>query len=154
VMGSVYDWLLFAHVLAAMVWVGGLVMLVAVGTRMRRSGDQDAVARFVRSLRVLGPAVLAPAAVLLLVFGIWMVADSSAWDFGQTWVQVGVTLLIVSVLVGAAYLSRTGIAAERAVAAGDHREAARQLGRWAWGIGAILVLLVAATWDMVVKPGL
>jgi uncharacterized membrane protein len=153
-MGSVYDWLLFAHVLAAMVWVGGLVMLVAVGTRTRRSGDQDAVARFVRSLRVLGPAVLAPAAVLLLVFGIWMVADSSAWDFGQTWVQVGVTLLIVSVLVGAAYLSRTGIAAERAVAAGDHREAARQLGRWAWGIGAILVLLVAATWDMVVKPGL
>jgi len=152
--GTLYDWLLFAHVLAAMVWVGGLVMLVAVGTRTRRSGDPEAVARFVRSLRVLGPAVLAPAALLLLVFGIWMVADSSAWDFGQTWVQVGVTLLIVSVLVGAAYLSRTGIAAERALAAGDHLEAARHLGRWAWGIAAILVLLVAATWDMVVKPGL
>jgi uncharacterized membrane protein len=152
--GTLYDWLLFAHVLAAMVWVGGLVMLVAVGTRTRRSGDPEAVARFVRSLRVLGPAVLAPAALLLLVFGIWMVADSSAWDFGQTWVQVGVTLLIVSVLVGAAYLSRTGIAAERALAAGDHLEAAVHLGRWAWGIAAILVLLVAATWDMVVKPGL
>jgi hypothetical protein len=67
---------------------------------------------------------------------------------------VGLALLIASVVVGAAYLSRTGIAAERAVAAADHREAARQLGRWAWGIGAILVLLVVATWDMVVKPGL
>ena len=53
-MGTLYDWLLFAHVLAAMVWVGGLVMLVAVGTRTRRSGDPDAIARFVRSLRVLG----------------------------------------------------------------------------------------------------
>ena len=153
-MGTLYDWLLFAHILAGMVWVGGLAMLVAVGTRTRRSADPDAIARFVRSLRVLGPAVLAPAAVLLLVFGIWMVADSSAWDFGQTWVLVGLALLIASVVVGAAYLSRTGVAAERAVAAGDHGEAARQLGRWAWGIGAILVLLVVATWDMVVKPGL
>jgi uncharacterized membrane protein len=153
-MGTLYDWLLFAHVLAAMVWVGGLVMLVVVGMRTRGSGDPDSVARFVRSLRVLGPTVLAPSAVLLLVFGIWMVADSVAWDFGQTWVRVGLTLLIASVLVGAVYLSRTGIAAERAVGAGDSQEAARQLGRWALGIGVILVLLVAATWDMVVKPGL
>jgi uncharacterized membrane protein len=153
-MGTHYDWLLFAHVLAAMVWVGGLAMLVALGMRTRRSGDPEAVARFVRGLRVLGPAVLAPAAVLLLVFGLWMVADSAAWDFGQTWVRVGITLLVASVLVGAVYLSRAGSAAERAVAAGNDREAARQLGRWAWGIGVILVLLVAATWDMVVKPGL
>jgi uncharacterized membrane protein len=152
--GTLYDWLLFAHVLAAMVWVGGLVMLLVVGTRTRREGDPDAVARFVRGLRVLGPAVLAPAGVLLLMFGIWMVADSTAWSFGQTWVRIGLTLLIASVVVGAAYLSRTGVAAERAVAAGDHSEAARQLGRWAWGIGVILVLLVAATWDMVVKPAL
>jgi uncharacterized membrane protein len=153
-MGTLYDWLLFAHVFAAMVWVGGLVMLLVVGIRTRRDGDADAVARFVRGLRFLGPAVLAPAGVLLLVFGIWMVADSSAWSLGQTWVRIGLTLLIASVVVGAAYLSRTGVAAERAVAAGDHDEAARQLGRWAWGIGVILVLLVAATWDMVVKPAL
>jgi uncharacterized membrane protein len=153
-MGSLYDWLLFAHVVAAMVWVGGLVMLMAVGTRARRSGEHEAIARFVGSLRVLGPAMLAPAAVLLLVFGVWMVLDSSAWDFGQTWVQVGIALLIAAVLVGAAYLSRVGAAAERAVAAGDHAQAVTQLMRWSWGIGVILVLLVVATWDMVVKPGL
>jgi hypothetical protein len=28
------------------------------------------------------------------------------------------------------------------------------LRRWAYGMGVILVLLVAATWDMVFKPGL
>lgn len=153
-MGTLYDWLLFAHVLAAMIWVGGLVMLAAVGIRTRRSGDRDAIARFVGSLRILGAAVLAPAGVLLLVFGIWMVVDSAAWDFGQTWVRTGMALLIAAVVVGAAYLSRVGIAAERAVAAGDHAQAARQLARWSWGIGVILLLLVVATWDMVVKPGL
>ena len=98
--------------------------------------------------------MLAPAALTLLAFGIWMVADSVAWNFGQSWVGVGLALLIASVLVGAVFLGRTGIAAELAVEAGDHREAARQLGRWAWGIGVILLLLVAATWDMVVKPGM
>ena len=51
------------------------------------------------------------------------------------------------------FLSRSSRAAERAVAAGDHNQAARQLRRWAWGIGLIVLLLVVATWDMVFKPG-
>jgi hypothetical protein len=51
-------------------------------------------------------------------------------------------------------LGRSALAAERAVNAGDHAEAATQLRRWSWGIGLILVLLVVATWDMVFKPGL
>ena len=30
---ALYDWLLFIHVVAAMVWVGGLVALAAFGIR-------------------------------------------------------------------------------------------------------------------------
>ena len=44
--------------------------------------------------------------------------------------------------------------ADRAARRGDAAEAARQLRRWTWGMGAIALLLVAATWDMVFKPGL
>jgi uncharacterized membrane protein len=153
-MGTLYDWLKFVHVLAAMVWLGGLVTLLVLGVRARRSGDRDVVARFVGSLRTIGPLLLAPSAVAVLAFGIWMVVDSDAWDFGQAWVGTGLALLIAAVVIGAAFLSRTGLAAERAVQRADHAEAARQLGRWAWGIGVIVVLLVVATWDMVVKPGL
>jgi len=152
-MGNLYDWLLFVHVLAAMVWLGGLVTLTAFGMRARHSGDRDAVARFVGNLRVIGPAVLAPSALLVVAFGIWMVVKSPAWDFGQTWISFGLALFIAAVLIGAVYLSRTGLAAERAVKAGDHDEAARQLARWSWGIRLIVLLLVIATWDMVIKPG-
>ena len=152
-LASLYEWLMFLHVLAAMVWVGGLVTLFAFGRRTLGDADPGSVARFVGSLRVLGPAFLGPAAGLVLVLGIWMVLDSDAWDFGQTWVWLGLALLIAAALVGAIFLSRAGLAAERAVRAADNTEAVRQLRRWSVGIGVIVALLVVATWDMVFKPG-
>jgi hypothetical protein len=101
---------------------------------------------------VIAPLVLAPAPVILLGMGIWMVAEQ--WDFSQTWVSVGMTLFAVAFLIGAAHQSRAAIAAERASKAGDDATALRHLRRWAYGMAVILVLLIAATWDMVFKPGL
>jgi uncharacterized membrane protein len=154
VAASLYDWLLFLHVVAAMVGVGGLVALSALAAHVLRSGEPDAVARFVRSLRMIGPLVLAPAAVALVGFGIWLVVNSAAWDFGQTWIRLALTLFAGAFGVGAVFQSGAAIAAQRAAETGDDGEAARQLRRWSWGMRLILLLLFAATWDMVFKPGL
>jgi uncharacterized membrane protein len=151
---TLYDWLLFLHVLAAMIWVGGGVMLAAVATRVLRDSDPAAVGRFTRSLRVLGPAVLAPATLSVVGLGIGLVLDSAAWDFGQTWVQLGLGLFAAAFVIGAAWQSRTATAATRAAAIGDASEARRQLVRWSWGYRLIVVLLVVAAWDMTTKPGL
>jgi uncharacterized membrane protein len=148
------DWLLLVHVLAGMVWIGGIVVLGAIGVRAVRDRDPDAPARFSATLRAIGPIVLAPAPVLLVGFGVWLVADSRVWAFDQRWVQVGLGLFGVAFLVGAAHQSRTAIAAGRASARGDRGEAVRQLRRWLWGTALIVVLLVAAVWDMIFKPGL
>ena len=148
------DWLLLMHVLAGMVWIGGIVVLGAIGVRTVRDRDPDAPARFSATLRAIGPIVLAPAPVLLVGFGVLLVADSRVWAFDQRWVQVGLGLFGAAFLVGAAHQSRTGIAAERAAARGDRGEAVRQLRRWLWGTAVIVVLLVAAVWDMIFKPGL
>jgi succinate dehydrogenase/fumarate reductase cytochrome b subunit len=112
------------------------------------------VARFVASLRVIGPAVLAPATVTVLGLGIWLVLDNAAWDFGQAWVQVALALIAAAIVVGAAYQSRTAINAQRAIDRDDHTEARRQLTRWTWGYVLVVALLIAAAWDMVFKPGL
>ena len=143
---------MFLHVLAAMIWLGGLVTLGALATQVLRGGEPDAIARLVRSLRVVGPLVLAPAMVAVLGFGIWLVLDSDAWDFGQTWIWLALTLFAAAFLIGAIFQSRAAIGAERAAAAGDESEAARQLRRWSWGMGLIVVLLVVITWDMVIRP--
>lgn len=151
---NVYDALVFLHVLAAMVWLGGLATLTVLVALTLRSGEPDAVARFIRSLRTIGPVVFAPASLGVLGFGVWLVLDSDAWGFGQTWIVLGFSLFAAAFLVGAVFQSRAALSAERAAAAGDDREAARQLGRWSWGMRLILLLLLVATWDMVVRPGL
>ena len=148
------DWLLLVHVLAGMVWLGGTVVLGAIGVRAVRDADPDAPARFSATLRAIGPIVLAPAPVLLVGFGIWLVADSPAWAFDQRWVQVGLALFAAAFLVGAAHQSRTAIGAERASERGDRDAAVRALRRWLWGTAVIVVLLVVAVWDMTSKPGL
>jgi uncharacterized membrane protein len=151
---TLYDWLLFAHILAAMVWVGGAVLLMALSILTLRGRDSQAVARFVRTLPVLGPAVLAPATVGVVGFGVWLVLDSETWEFGQTWIVIALALFAVAFLTGAAFQSRSALSAERAVERGDDAEALRQLGRWVRGYALILTLLVVIAWDMVFKPGL
>ncbi len=151
---TLYDWLLFLHVLAAMVWVGGGVMLAVLAARVVRDPDPGAVGRFTGSLRVLGPLVLAPATVAVLGLGMWLVVDSEAWDFGQLWVQLGPGLFVAAFLVGAVWQSRSALAATRAAGREDDAEARRQLRRWLAGYWLIVALLVVAVWDMTTKPGL
>jgi uncharacterized membrane protein len=151
---GLYDWLLFLHIVAGMVWVGGGVLLAALAARVLRDREPAAVARFVGNLRVIGPLALAPSTVAVVGLGVWLVLDSSAWGFGQRWGQRALALFAAAFLIGAAHQSRAAINAERAAAEGDHDEALRQLARWSWGYRLIVLLLIAATWDMVFKPGL
>jgi uncharacterized membrane protein len=150
---SLTEWLHMFHLLAAMVWVGGVVTLNALATQVLRTGDGEAIARFVRSVRVIGPLVLAPATLAVTGFGVWLVIDSDSWGFGQTWVWLALVLLGVAFLVGAVFQSQTMIRAQRATEAGEYGQASRHLSRWSWGMRLILLLLLIITWDMVFKPG-
>lgn len=151
---SLYDWLLIFHLLFAMLWVGGGALLALMGVRALRDPDRDAVGRFAASLRVLGPVVLAPSVFGVLAFGLWLVFESPAWDFGQRWIQIGLGLFAVALVIGAAFQSRAALATARAAASADDQEARRQLRRWLWGYALILLLLLIAVWDMTTKPGL
>jgi uncharacterized membrane protein len=75
-----------------MAWVGGGVLLLGLAVAAVRSGDPAAVARLVGTLRVVGPRILAPATVATLGLGVWIVLESAAWDFDQTWVQLALVL--------------------------------------------------------------
>jgi uncharacterized membrane protein len=153
IVATLYDWLMFLHVLAAMTWVGGLVILTALSGHVLRSGDRDAIARFSGSLRRVGPRVLAPSTIAVVSLGIGLVLDSN-WNFGQRWIVLALALFAAAFLFGAVFQSRAAIQIQRAADAGDDADAARLLRRWAWGMRLILLLLVVITWDMVVKPTL
>jgi uncharacterized membrane protein len=151
---GLYDWLLFLHIVTAMVWVGGAVLLAALAAAVVRGRDPEDVARFGATLRLIGPRVLAPATISVFGLGIWLVLNSAAWDFGQLWIQLALGLFAVAFVIGAAHQSRAAVELERAAERGDHEEAHRQLVRWLWGYAVIVVSLLAVAWDMVFKPGL
>jgi len=149
------SWLLFVHVLSAMVWLGGGLTLMLAGFRARSSARPEAVAEFAGTVPFVGLRVLMPSVVVLLVTGIWQVLASSAWSFSQLWVRLALGLFILAFLVGAVYLSRVGIGLARATA--DNRlasEGTALLNRWLVGYVVVLALLVVALWDMIFKPGL
>jgi len=149
------SWLLFVHVLSAMVWLGGGLTLMLAGFRDRSSARPEAVAEFAGTVPFVGLRVLMPSVIVLLVTGIWQVLASSAWSFSQLWVRLALGLFILAFLVGAVYLSRVGIGLARATA--DNRlasEGTALLNRWLVGYVVVLALLVVAVWDMIFKPGL
>jgi uncharacterized membrane protein len=151
---GLYEWLLFLHIIAAMIWLGGLVLLNVLAALVLRSGERESVARLIGTLRIVGPATLAPSMLGVVVFGIWLVLDSDVWGFSQTWIVLALVLFAAAFLIGAVFQSRTAIGAQRAAESGDLEEAVRQFTRWAWGMRVILVLLLVIVWDMVFKPGL
>jgi uncharacterized membrane protein len=153
VLASGYDWLVLAHIVAASVWLGGIAFMTVLGARILRAGETD-VLPFLGTVRAIAPFLFTPMPLIVLGAGIWMVVDSDAWGFDQTWVQVGIGILAAIILVGVANQARSAIRAGRAAESGDQEEARRQLRRWAYGMGLIVALLLAAFWDMVFKPGL
>jgi uncharacterized membrane protein len=150
---ALYDWLLLGHVLSAMIWVGGGLMLVFVARRARASTDPRAIIDFAESLSYIGPRVLAPAVVGVLLFGVWMVLDSAAWDFGQAWILIAIGLFVAAFLVGAVYLSRVALQMVGSEGA-DARRSRALLDRWLMGYAVVLAILVLIVADMVFKPGM
>jgi uncharacterized membrane protein len=150
---NLYDWLLLGHILAGMIWLGGGLMLVFVARRVRAAGDPDAILDFAHSLSYLGPRVLAPAVIGVLVFGVALVLASSSWDFGQLWVLVAIGLFVVAFAIGAVYLSQVALRLERTGTA-DPSASRQLLGRWVTAYQVVLLVLLLIVADMVFKPGL
>jgi uncharacterized membrane protein len=147
-----YDWLMFGHVLAAMVWLGGWTVLAILAAQSLRQADLASLARFAATIRFIGPRLLAPATILVAGLGVWLLLDSHQWHFSQFWIELAIGLLVAVLVVGAGFQSRAAIGAERAIAEDNLDQATRHVRQWAWGGVLILLLLAVATWDMTVKP--
>jgi len=153
---SLDSWLHLVHVLSAMVWVGGGLMLSLIGARARSSSDPRAIADFARLLPFVGIRVLMPAVILVLLTGVALVFADSEFNFSQLWVLLALALFAVAFLIGAVYLSRVAIQLDRATAGQGQTVAgaAALLNRWLVGYWIVLAVLLVAVGDMVFKPGL
>jgi hypothetical protein len=101
----------------------------------------------------LGKRLITPAAIAVLVFGVWIVAVS-AWNFTDTGVLLGLAGIAVTIVTGAGSWDRSR-------AAGEARSGARPVGsrdpttdQEDLAVSRFdLVVLVLVVADMVFKPG-
>lgn len=149
---STYQWYLLVHVLMAVVWVGGAVMLQLFGARILEGGDPGRLAAFAKDASWVGTRIFAPASLLILVFGILLVEEA---DIGYPfWVVFGLGVFAFSFFSGAIFLGpesgRVGnLIDERGAADADAQRRIRRIIVYARFELLLLVLVVV---DMVIKP--
>jgi len=150
---SYYEVLLFLHIFAVIVWVGGGIALLYLSAW----GEQTRNAAFMQGLGAssewLTRRLFIPASLATLVLGVLLTIEGP-WSFDILWIDLGFVGFAVSFLIGILFLKPEGARIGRAIAAHgpESSEARHHIHR----IGVvekvefvILVLVVAA---MAIKP--
>lgn len=146
------DLLKFIHVLAAIIWVGGVLATVLMASKYK-SVSSASGRDFTRATNFLG-SIYGPVIVLLLATGIWMIVDDrTPWAFSQLWVSIGLTGFTISLILGIAFHMPQGKALEAELAA-DNPAAQTRLDRIRLVGNIDALILVVVVWAMVMKPGL
>jgi uncharacterized membrane protein len=145
--------LLTAHVLAAVIWVGGSVLLLLLGYYLR-GRDIETRVEYTRWTEWLGPRVFAPMSVIVIIAGV-LLADR-LYDFDQTWLTLGFIGWGISFVFGVAFYPREGAKREKLIEQNGtgHELVAESINRvlTVATIDTIVVVLVVI--DMTTKPGL
>lgn len=151
---TLYELLLFGHLLFVAVWVGSDLVLQVQAFRSLAAGP-DRTAAFMGDIEWLGKHVLSPSALLVVVFGVWMVLDSPAWEFSQFWISAGFAVFLASLFAGMFFLGpESGRIGKLIESLGvDDALVQARIRRLLLVSRIELVLLVALILIMVVKPG-
>lgn len=149
---SLYELLLFLHILAAIVWIGSGTLLNVLAYRARSADDNEGLSRIASEAGGLSNVLFLPASLATLVFGVLVVIEGDL-SFGDLWVVLGLVGIAATIVTGAAIigprskeiagmLERDGVTPE----VGTKITQLITLGR----IDLVVLYLVVA--DMVLKP--
>jgi len=148
-----YDVVLTVHILAVVVAFGVMFAYPVMDAQVRRAGPAD-VAALHRLQVALGRRVIVPAMTVVLLAGLYLTFDR--WSFGEPWISATFAILFVLFGLGGAVFAPTDarlaeLAERGETASAEYASAARKV-RLAGLLS--LVLVVAAIFLMVAKPGL
>lgn len=147
------SWRHFIHVLAAIVWVGGNLSLLVLGTRVARAKDARQMHQLSGHFEFIGTRIFTPASLLILLTGIWMTIAED-WGFDNFWILAALAMFAYSVLSGILYLSPQMARAKKLFdQEGSSSEAAAEIIKKVFVVARIeAVLLILIVADMVFKP--
>lgn len=142
-----YDTLKVIHSLAAYVWLGSLfgsLIFATISTRRSANG----ILTGAHAVVTFSTRVGLPAAVLLLIAGIWMIASYSVGN--GMWINIGFILWLIAAVVGSALMHP---AARKMRNADTDAEAIALAKRIIWIGGGEIIAIAIAIWVMGAQPG-
>jgi uncharacterized membrane protein len=148
-----YEFLLAVHILCAVIWVGGAVMMHIYGRLATKEGPERELVFTRESIR-LGNMLFAPLSVVLLIAGVLLV-EEVGYGYGDLWITFGFIGFLVSFVLGVLYYPRAGRQYEQ-LASGDGpgTAAAQAIYRRTATVNmAELTVLLLMVVNMAVKPG-
>ena len=149
---SLYELLLFVHVLAAAAWFGAALLSLLLVELAARAGDTAGVFKLGEYEDRVATLLFIPSAVLVLVAGIALVLDGP-WSFGDGWVVAGLLLLGVIFVLGIALIVPAGKKLKALGTSGaPDADVQRQIGTLRTLSWIDVGLLAAAIFVMTTKP--
>jgi uncharacterized membrane protein len=141
------------HVVTAVIWVGGAVMIQAYAFRILRTGDGKHQADFAKDTEVVSMRLFMPTTLVLLLAAIALMINAG-WSWGQNWIVFGLIAWFLSFVIGAGFLGPEGgrIAAIIEQDGPESPLAQARIRRILMVSRAEFVVLLAVVWNMVVKP--
>jgi uncharacterized membrane protein len=156
-----YNIVIFIHISAAIIAFGVTFSYPIIDAILHRPGNLRHLAWWHRVQNEIGQKLITISATVLLIAGIYLAADGP-YDFGNTFVSIGIIIIVVLLGTGGAYFSprerKAAELAERDIAASaggevklsaEYEAVAQQL-RIAGIVAGVLILL--AVFLMVNKP--
>lgn len=146
------DVLLILHIAGAGAWLGANIVQALAPSLAAKQGPA-AHAGWFHVAAKLSSRLYMPAAILILVTGIWMVLLSDAYGFGTLFVTIGFGMIIIGALLGVLVFDRGSEKAATAIEGGDEAAIRSATGRLA-GFGVLdTVLLLFTITAMVLRLG-
>jgi uncharacterized membrane protein len=150
---SYYEVLLFLHITAAIVWIGGAIALQFLVVRAQATRDGAFMQALGASSEWLAQRLFIPSSLAVLVLGILLTIEGP-WTFDTLWVDLGLAGFAVSFLVGILFLKPEGERIGEAIAA--HGPASGEARFRIKRINVVqrveLVILVLVVGTMALKP--
>jgi uncharacterized membrane protein len=151
-MDSIYLLLKFLHIVAASVWIGGVITSSILTARLARQSEPLLIEAMARQSQRIGMLVLGPSAGLTLITG---GAAMAVADFGfVTWIVWGLAAIALAMAIGATVMRKSFNELIEPLKAGGGKDpgiAALQR-RLSLAQGVVLLILLSAVWAMVFKP--
>jgi len=144
-----YEFLLFVHVTAAVIWLGGAFTFQMYGAVVRRGGDPEEMARFAGRAGALAERMFVPASLLVVLAGVGLMFEGN-WDWDQLWVLFSLVTFAASFATGLLVISPM---AKQIPVVGPTTPAGQALIRRLFAILRVdLAYMYAIIFAMVIKP--